>query len=46
MEFMKDETEIFISWLIKYIKIDKKITGKKLAGLVNCDPTTISSYIN
>lgn len=45
MFIMENELEIFVAWLIKYIKDDKRITGKKLAGLVSCDPTTISSYI-
>jgi len=39
-----NETKIFVAWLIKYIKKDKRITGKELARRVGCDPTTISSY--
>lgn len=42
---MEDEIQIFVAWLKKYIKVDKKITGKALAGKIFCDPTTISSYI-
>ena len=40
---MKNDTEIFVAWLVKYVKIDKQITGKKLAYLVGVDPSTISS---
>lgn len=42
---MDDQTEIFRHWLRKIIKKDKRITGKQLAALVGCDPSTISSYI-
>jgi transcriptional regulator with XRE-family HTH domain len=42
---MDDNTEIFRHWLHKVIKKDKRITGKQLAALVKCDPSTISSYI-
>ena len=42
---MENELEIFVAWLIKFIKNDKRITGKELALRIGCDPTTISSYI-
>jgi transcriptional regulator with XRE-family HTH domain len=44
-KIMADQTEIFRHWLHKVIKKDKRITGKKLAELAKCDPSTISSYI-
>lgn len=44
-KIMPDQTEIFRYWLRKVIKKDKRITGKKLAKLVPCDPSTISSYV-
>lgn len=42
---MDNEPKIFAAWLKKFIKDDKKITAKALAKKINCDPTTISSYI-
>lgn len=45
MVFMENETKIFVAWLIKYVKKDKRITGRKLAQKIECDPTTISSYV-
>lgn len=42
---MDNEPKIFAAWLKKFIKDDKKITAKALAKEINCDPTTISSYI-
>ncbi len=42
---MEDEQKIFSAWLKKYIKKDKKMTAKELAGKLKCDPSTISSYI-
>ncbi len=42
---MENEPKIFAAWLKKFIKDDKKITAKALAKKINCDPTTISSYI-
>jgi len=42
---MDNEPKIFAAWLRKFIKDDKKITAKALAKKINCDPTTISSYI-
>jgi len=42
---MENETKIFVAWLIKLIKKDKKIKGKALASLVGCDASTISGYI-
>lgn len=42
---MENKQKIFTAWLKRYIKIDKKTTGKRLAALIDVDPSTISSYI-
>jgi len=45
LRIMENETKIFVCWLIKLIKKDKKIKAKELARLVGCDASTISGYI-
>ncbi|MCG8639459.1 MAG: helix-turn-helix transcriptional regulator [Desulfobacterales bacterium] len=40
-----DDKAIFTRWLKKAIKVDNRITGKKLAEKVDVHPSTISGYI-
>lgn len=42
---MEDETKIFVGWLVRLIKKDKKIKAKVLAHRIGCDASTISSYV-
>jgi transcriptional regulator with XRE-family HTH domain len=46
LKIMENETEIFTAWLRRYLKKDKVLTGKKLASLIGCFPSTITSYLN
>jgi len=43
---MEDESKLFVAWLIKLIKINKKITGKKLAEKVGVSQPTITGYMS
>lgn len=41
---MENETEIFRAWLKKYVKIDRRITGSKLAEKIGVKPPQITHY--
>ncbi|RLB86483.1 MAG: hypothetical protein DRH26_17195 [Deltaproteobacteria bacterium] len=44
LKIMEDELKVFRAWLYKYVKKDKKITGKKLASLIGVSGPTLTSY--
>jgi transcriptional regulator with XRE-family HTH domain len=44
LKFMENEEKIFRAWLKRHVKIDKKITGKKLSELTGIKGPSITSY--
>lgn len=41
---MENEEEIFRAWLKKYVKEDKKITGRKISKKLNVTPPTVTAW--
>ena len=46
LEIMEDESKFFVAWLIKFIKINKKITGKNLAEKIGVSQPTVAGYMS
>jgi len=44
LKIMEDEVKIFVAWLDKFVRKDKKMYGNKLAKLVGVSPPTITGY--